>query len=100
MTRSSTTSVSNLRRIQVKDIVKEVEDFLKTYSSVGMDISWKKRGKNTKFHDGAQDLGLQYVEMASESSATPSEVKSDGVTKKCDDVNIANKEKPIEYSAG
>ncbi|GKC61476.1 hypothetical protein Tco_1089074 [Tanacetum coccineum] len=32
-------STSNLRRIQVKDIVKEVEDHLKTYSSVGMDIS-------------------------------------------------------------
>ncbi|GJW04089.1 chitinase II [Tanacetum coccineum] len=31
---------SNVRRIQVKDIVKEVEDHLKTYSSAGMDISW------------------------------------------------------------
>nr|GEY51245.1 hypothetical protein [Tanacetum cinerariifolium] len=29
----------NVRRIQVKDIVKEVEDYLKTYSSAGMDIS-------------------------------------------------------------
>ncbi|GJX37351.1 hypothetical protein Tco_0250654 [Tanacetum coccineum] len=27
-------------RIQVKDIVKEVEDYLKTYSLAGMDISW------------------------------------------------------------
>ncbi|GKA02834.1 hypothetical protein Tco_0675615 [Tanacetum coccineum] len=85
MTHSSTSLVSNYRRIQVKDIVKKVEDCLKTYSSDGMDISW--------YVDG-------YVEMASESSATPSEVKSDGVTKKCDGVNIANKEKPIEYSAG
>ncbi|GJU52798.1 homeodomain-like protein [Tanacetum coccineum] len=33
-------SVSNLRRIQVKDIVKEVEYYLKTYSSAGMYISW------------------------------------------------------------
>ncbi|GJY71031.1 hypothetical protein Tco_0474734 [Tanacetum coccineum] len=33
-------SASNLRRIQVKYIVKEVEDYLKTYSSDGMDISW------------------------------------------------------------
>ncbi|GJU47659.1 hypothetical protein Tco_1204925 [Tanacetum coccineum] len=33
-------SARNLRRIQVKDIVKEVEDHLKTYSSAGMDISW------------------------------------------------------------
>ncbi|GKA90336.1 La protein 1 [Tanacetum coccineum] len=31
--------VSNLRCIQVKDIVKEVKDYLKTYSSAGMDIS-------------------------------------------------------------
>nr|GEV68089.1 retrovirus-related Pol polyprotein from transposon TNT 1-94 [Tanacetum cinerariifolium] len=28
------------QRIQVKDIVKEVKDYLKTYSSAGMDISW------------------------------------------------------------
>ncbi|GJZ48089.1 hypothetical protein Tco_0601921 [Tanacetum coccineum] len=33
---------SNIRRIQVKDIVKEVEDYLKTYSSVEMDISWRE----------------------------------------------------------
>ncbi|GJZ90043.1 hypothetical protein Tco_0661970 [Tanacetum coccineum] len=33
-------SEGNFRRIQVKDIVKEVEDYLKTYSSAGMDISW------------------------------------------------------------
>ncbi|GJW32501.1 hypothetical protein Tco_0052533 [Tanacetum coccineum] len=32
-------SASNLRRIQVKVIVKEVENYLKTYSSAGMDIS-------------------------------------------------------------
>ncbi|GKF73001.1 hypothetical protein Tco_0219333, partial [Tanacetum coccineum] len=32
-------SARNLRRIQVKDIVKEVEDYLKTYSSAEMDIS-------------------------------------------------------------
>ncbi|GJX57804.1 retrovirus-related pol polyprotein from transposon TNT 1-94 [Tanacetum coccineum] len=33
-------SESNIRRIQIKDIVKEVKDYLKTYSSAGMDISW------------------------------------------------------------
>ncbi|GKF77242.1 hypothetical protein Tco_0229712, partial [Tanacetum coccineum] len=33
------TSESNVRRIQVKDIIKEVEDHLKTYSSAEMDIS-------------------------------------------------------------
>ncbi|GJV01360.1 hypothetical protein Tco_1334929 [Tanacetum coccineum] len=32
-------SASNLRRIQVRDIVKEVKDYLKTYSSARMDIS-------------------------------------------------------------
>nr|GEY63246.1 hypothetical protein [Tanacetum cinerariifolium] len=32
-------SESNIRRIRVKDIVKEVEDYLKTYSSAGMDIN-------------------------------------------------------------
>ncbi|GKE21612.1 hypothetical protein Tco_1433124, partial [Tanacetum coccineum] len=32
-------SESNVRRIQVKDIVKEVKDYLKTYSSAEMDIS-------------------------------------------------------------
>ncbi|GJS67192.1 retrotransposon protein, putative, ty1-copia subclass [Tanacetum coccineum] len=37
-------SESNVRRIQVKDIVKEVEDYLKTYSSAGMDISWYVEG--------------------------------------------------------
>ncbi|GJZ27151.1 hypothetical protein Tco_0571404 [Tanacetum coccineum] len=35
-------SESNIRRIQVRDIVKEVEDHLKTYSSAGMDISWRE----------------------------------------------------------
>ncbi|GJS45143.1 hypothetical protein Tco_0595264 [Tanacetum coccineum] len=33
-------SESNIKCIQVKDIIKEVEDHLKTYSSAGMDISW------------------------------------------------------------
>ncbi|GKB96725.1 hypothetical protein Tco_0982862, partial [Tanacetum coccineum] len=33
-------SASNPNGIQVKDIVKEVEDYLKTYSSAGMDINW------------------------------------------------------------
>ncbi|GKE45637.1 hypothetical protein Tco_1472921 [Tanacetum coccineum] len=37
-------SASNLRRIQVKDIFKEVEDHLNTYSSAGMDISWYVEG--------------------------------------------------------
>ncbi|GJW69382.1 retrovirus-related pol polyprotein from transposon TNT 1-94 [Tanacetum coccineum] len=37
-------SATNIRRIQVRDIVKEVKDYLKTYSSAGMDIRcWKDR---------------------------------------------------------
>ncbi|GJX03809.1 hypothetical protein Tco_0189725 [Tanacetum coccineum] len=32
------------RRIRVKDIVKEVKDYLKTYSSAGMDINWYVEG--------------------------------------------------------
>ncbi|GJU09121.1 putative ribonuclease H-like domain-containing protein [Tanacetum coccineum] len=39
----SKASARNLRRIQVKDIVKEVKDYLKTYSSAGMDISWRDK---------------------------------------------------------
>ncbi|GJZ50792.1 hypothetical protein Tco_0605307 [Tanacetum coccineum] len=37
-------SASNIRRIQVKDVVKEVEDYMKTYSSAGMNISWYVEG--------------------------------------------------------
>ncbi|GKC01173.1 hypothetical protein Tco_0987309 [Tanacetum coccineum] len=37
-------SESNIRRIRVKDIVKEFEDYLKTYSSGGMDINWYIEG--------------------------------------------------------
>ncbi|GJT91696.1 hypothetical protein Tco_1080541 [Tanacetum coccineum] len=44
---------SNLRRIQVKDIAKEVKDHLKTYSSAGMDISWYVEGiRNSITHKG------------------------------------------------
>ncbi|GKF76240.1 hypothetical protein Tco_0225684, partial [Tanacetum coccineum] len=44
-------SESNVRRIQVKDIVKEVEDHLKTYSSAGMDISWYVEGIRWSFKE-------------------------------------------------
>ncbi|GKC77246.1 hypothetical protein Tco_1128020 [Tanacetum coccineum] len=37
-------SASLSEQPQVKDIVKEVEDYLKTYSSAGMDISWYVEG--------------------------------------------------------
>nr|GEU64351.1 hypothetical protein [Tanacetum cinerariifolium] len=39
-------SESNIRRIRVKDIVKEVIYYLKTYSLAGMDISWRE----TQYH--------------------------------------------------
>ncbi|GKE31019.1 hypothetical protein Tco_1450341, partial [Tanacetum coccineum] len=38
-------------RIQVKDIIKEVEDYLKTYSSVEMDISSYVEGIRCGFKD-------------------------------------------------
>nr|GEV00354.1 hypothetical protein [Tanacetum cinerariifolium] len=37
-------SASNLRRIQVKDIIKEIKDYLKTYSPAKMDIIWYVEG--------------------------------------------------------
>nr|GEZ62063.1 hypothetical protein [Tanacetum cinerariifolium] len=40
-----------LRRIQVKDIIKEVEDYLNTYSLAGMDISWYVEGIRCGFKD-------------------------------------------------
>nr|GEZ21668.1 hypothetical protein [Tanacetum cinerariifolium] len=46
----------NVRRIQVKDIVKKVEDNLKTYSSAGMDISWKARNLTSIY--GGINIGL------------------------------------------
>ncbi|GKA09122.1 hypothetical protein Tco_0688453 [Tanacetum coccineum] len=61
-------SASNLRRIQVKHIVKEVEVYLKTYSSAGLDIrserglSWIVRVICEEFVDLKlairQDLGF------------------------------------------
>ncbi|GJU38533.1 hypothetical protein Tco_1191490 [Tanacetum coccineum] len=58
---------SNIRRIQVKDIVKEVENYLKTYSSARMDIaeeqaelnvcSLKKAGILTSVYGGI-NIGL------------------------------------------
>ncbi|GJR76536.1 hypothetical protein Tco_0088901 [Tanacetum coccineum] len=60
-------SESNVRRIQVKDIVKEVEDHLKTYSQLGWisaeeqaelnDCSLKKAGILTSVYDGI-NIGL------------------------------------------
>nr|GEX47759.1 receptor-like protein kinase 5 [Tanacetum cinerariifolium] len=82
-------SESNVRRIQVKDIVKEVEDHLKTYSSARMDISllrkWlsmnQTRGANNsikkdslaalygKYHyeEGKGDKGKSYKGLIIES---------------------------------
>nr|GEV55366.1 hypothetical protein [Tanacetum cinerariifolium] len=48
-------SESNIRRIRVKDIVKEVKDYLKTYSSSGMDISLVASIKHTKHQEQEQE---------------------------------------------
>nr|GEV31022.1 ribonuclease H-like domain-containing protein [Tanacetum cinerariifolium] len=54
-------SESNIRCIRVKDIVKEVEEYLKTYSSAGMDISLQetkyllKAGQNDSDSDVEED---------------------------------------------
>ncbi|GJX44034.1 RNA-directed DNA polymerase, eukaryota, reverse transcriptase zinc-binding domain protein [Tanacetum coccineum] len=47
-------SARNLRRIQVKDIIKEVKDYLKTYSSAGMDMSFAK-----KLKQGYEEMALK-----------------------------------------
>ncbi|GKD97861.1 hypothetical protein Tco_1381758 [Tanacetum coccineum] len=56
-------SVSNIRRIQVKDIVKEVEDCLKIYSSAGMNIS----SCPDKFACKLDSLSSLLVQMANNS---------------------------------
>ncbi|GKB45475.1 hypothetical protein Tco_0896228, partial [Tanacetum coccineum] len=49
-------SASNLRRIQVKNIVREVEDYMKTYTLAGMDISMPpKRASTTEAPTMTQD---------------------------------------------
>ncbi|GJV53928.1 hypothetical protein Tco_1449669 [Tanacetum coccineum] len=40
----SIASASNLRDIQVRDIIKKVEDYLKTYSPIEDDIRWYVEG--------------------------------------------------------
>ncbi|GJR65746.1 nucleosome assembly protein 1,4 [Tanacetum coccineum] len=55
-------SESNIRRIQVRDIVKEVEDHLKTYSSAVMDISSYEVGK------GSEQLAELFTKVSSISS--------------------------------
>ncbi|GJW10605.1 reverse transcriptase domain-containing protein [Tanacetum coccineum] len=52
-------SASNLRLIQVRDIVKEVKDYLKTYSSAGMNISYPK----PKYEVGASSEQLAKLSL-------------------------------------
>ncbi|GJY81627.1 hypothetical protein Tco_0494378 [Tanacetum coccineum] len=56
---------SNIRHIQVKDIVKEVEDYLKTYSSAGMDISWlaASESRNRELSQVNKDQALRIKEL-------------------------------------
>nr|GEV49215.1 hypothetical protein [Tanacetum cinerariifolium] len=51
-------SESNIRRIQVKDIVKEVKDYFKTYSSAGMDISWVDTMPNTETDNASPTINI------------------------------------------
>ncbi|GKB16295.1 retrovirus-related pol polyprotein from transposon TNT 1-94 [Tanacetum coccineum] len=74
---------SNIRRIRVKDIVNEVEDYLKTYSSAGMDISWivtqmlrRLRGTGNEF---MADLNAEYYERALLENQKRFYKRSDGV---------------------
>ncbi|GKD23337.1 hypothetical protein Tco_1225040 [Tanacetum coccineum] len=53
-------SESNIRRIRVKDIVKEVKDYLKAYSSAGMDISWYVGNSISPKGATKGDLSCQY----------------------------------------
>nr|GEZ27163.1 hypothetical protein [Tanacetum cinerariifolium] len=56
-------SNSNIRGIQVKDIVKEDKDHLETYSSARIDISWindliKGKSEKGKIDKGKSEKGL------------------------------------------
>ncbi|GJZ08137.1 hypothetical protein Tco_0542420 [Tanacetum coccineum] len=53
-------SESNVRRIQVKDIVKKVEDCLKTYSSAGMDISWEDNKSKKYKSSGSSSFNTRH----------------------------------------
>ncbi|GJX07391.1 zinc finger, CCHC-type containing protein, partial [Tanacetum coccineum] len=100
-----TALASNLSDIQLKDIVKEVEDYLKTYSSTGMDISciWKALGGNTR------DLDSIWEETGQDYNFTRSDLKNvrtvlgDGVAIPSDDVrNLATRaiETPLSSPVG
>nr|GEW11130.1 RNA-directed DNA polymerase, eukaryota [Tanacetum cinerariifolium] len=51
-------SESNIRRIQVKDIVKEVKYYFKTYSSAGIDISWVDTMPNTETANASPTINI------------------------------------------
>nr|GEW45782.1 hypothetical protein [Tanacetum cinerariifolium] len=55
---------SNLRRIQVRDIIKEVKDYLKTYSSAGMDISSYVDGIREGFKEIIDGNTLAFTHLA------------------------------------
>nr|GEV75374.1 hypothetical protein [Tanacetum cinerariifolium] len=59
-------SESNIRRIRVKDIVKKVKDYFKTYSSAGMDISCDSDVEEDQMtrNEFMVDLNVEYHERA------------------------------------
>ncbi|GJW75965.1 hypothetical protein Tco_0137647, partial [Tanacetum coccineum] len=57
---------SNLIRIQVKDIVKEVKDYLKTYSSARMDISWYVEGIRCSSKESQRSTNVENLQQGND----------------------------------
>ncbi|GJX76191.1 hypothetical protein Tco_0323002 [Tanacetum coccineum] len=86
----------HLRRIQVKDIVKEVEDYLKTYSSVGMDVNWF-----LVYIDGLKPYLLEVLENGPFVPMSPLSTSINPLTKPLnqwshEDRNLANQDKRLK----
>ncbi|GKA94987.1 hypothetical protein Tco_0817025 [Tanacetum coccineum] len=102
-------SASNLRGIQVKYIVKEDEDYLKTYSSADMDIRWyqvelkRERAKACAL-DHLCEIVFQETDWASvddegkllKPSKSTLPISSNVVSKKLDDVFNEDDDSDVE----
>ncbi|GJV09605.1 hypothetical protein Tco_1351146 [Tanacetum coccineum] len=87
---------SNLKRIQVKDIVKKVEDYLKTYSSAGMDINWF-----LVYLDRLEPYLIEILENGSFVPMSPLSTSTNQLTKpqkqwSPEDRTLANKDKRLK----
>nr|GEV30751.1 MADS-box transcription factor 23-like [Tanacetum cinerariifolium] len=75
-------------RIQVKDIVKEVEDHLKTYSSARMDISWYVEGIRCGFRKSQRGkIAIRRIENLTSRQVTFSK-RSRGLLKKAKELSV------------